>query len=339
MNRTKSAVLRVFIFGVPLLMLGPQGLMLLGSALGGKTHFSILDGGPLGPFDVLCIFSRSVQLLCLPFLVAFACTVALRLRAIEYGFAPSDIASDAEPFEHAQSDRVTAQSAATHSRAHQGYSFNWSWPLGVITGGLNVLVVLTVLLAPDVVKEFASDLMVKAECFVLCAQYASFCAVASIPYRFVSQRQRTFLLLNTAIPNFLLSAIGIVWNNLLALEREWQVDHAIFVFAIIASLVSSISLSITALFVRRELGRFVPHNAPALAAEGSQRLDSLQITKSVDEPAPPNLLAVQSDVSTSSPPTRCENCDALIGRLERPFDWNNHLVCAVCHERLAGISE
>src|SRR5690349_9672466 len=31
----------------------------------------------------------------------------------------------------------------------------------------------------------------------------------------------------------------------------------------------------------------------------------------------------------------CENCGRAIGRLEQPFLWRTHVVCAECHARLA----
>jgi hypothetical protein len=33
-------------------------------------------------------------------------------------------------------------------------------------------------------------------------------------------------------------------------------------------------------------------------------------------------------------PDKCSNCERVIGNLEQPFVWNEHVVCAECYNRL-----
>jgi predicted RNA-binding Zn-ribbon protein involved in translation (DUF1610 family) len=54
--------------------------------------------------------------------------------------------------------------------------------------------------------------------------------------------------------------------------------------------------------------------------------------------AAPSTAPRKADSATVGTPRQCDNCGAGIGRLESPYEWNDHVVCSECYQRLSGAS-
>jgi hypothetical protein len=276
-----------------------------------------------------------------PWLLALACVAALRIL----GSANPPVRCEhcGAVWRNRKKASNCPKCLASASVEYHFSPLDWIWAAVIIGTGIVALLL------------FSSELFLSArsiEIFdhddigfrhLLAVQYACVCLLTIVPYSLLTRWERLSLLLNAALVDFSVSIVAlIVANSIVPVPgpRLWPMSEktiAFVTYALLANLLACASVAVHAHVLKRRIYRLQDSSHPRTVL----RAESPKPAESIQPPfvRTPTDAAAVSPHSVGPPLATCANCDSPIGRLEPSFTWKDHLVCALCHQRLQAIHD